>query len=173
MFQGPSGSGKTTLQKKLGVPRVITWTTRKPRPTEKNGIDYNFVTLEEFNEMEKRGLMLEVTEYNSNFYGTSINSIETIGDECVSVVVDKYGAQKIKNLVGDKCFRIGVFASKEDCMSRLLERTQIMDDIKKRLKDYDSEVKALFDCDIIINNSNSNWGNADRIVNHIKGLLNI
>jgi len=172
VFQGPSGSGKTTLQQKLGVPRLITWTTRRPRKMEHNGFDYHFVTLEEFNKMENNGLFLEVTEYKSNYYGTSIDSVKNINQKCKSIVVDKYGAKKIKELVNDKCLHIGVYANREDCMSRLIERASQMDDITMRLRDYDSEVDALFECDIIINNSNKNWENSCKIIGGIKSLLN-
>jgi guanylate kinase len=164
VFQGPSGSGKSTLQEKLGIPRIITWTTRAPRPNERNGIDYHFVSIEEFKQMHDAGSMLEVTEYKANYYGTSLDSFKNLGNEVRSIVVDPSGANKIKEIMKDECFRIGVYASKLECESRLLQRNPSVSELINRLRDYDSEVQSLFDCDIVINNSDVNFEKAERII---------
>lgn len=164
VFQGPSGSGKSTLQEKLGLPRIITWTTRAPRPNERNGIDYHFASIEEFKQMQNAGRLLEVTEYKSNYYGTSLDSFIDLGNEVRSIVVDSSGANKIKEIMKTECFRIGVYAPKSDCESRLMQRNPTAADLNNRLRDYDAEVQALFQCDLVINNSNSNFKNADQII---------
>ncbi len=171
IFQGPSGSGKSTLQNMLGIPRIITWTTRSPRPNEKNGIDYHFVSIEEFKKRQNDGRMLEVTEYKSNYYGTSLDSFQNLRDDVKSIVVDAPGANKIFEVMKDECFRIGVYAPKTDCESRLRKRDQPVSELNKRLKDYDAEVQALFDCNIIVNNSDLNWENAERIIQSLQQIL--
>lgn len=173
IFQGPSGSGKSTLQKKLGIPRIITWTTRTPRPYERNGIDYFFVSIEEFKQMQKVGRMLEVTEYKSNYYGTSIDSFNNLGDDVKSIVVDSSGANKIKEILNEECLRVGVYAPKIECESRLIKRGQPMSELNKRLRDYDSEVQSLFECNIVINNSDINWDYSDGIIQSIRKLLSM
>ena len=170
-FQGPSGSGKSTLQKKLGVPKIITWTTRAPRPNESNGVDYHFVSIEEFRQMQDAGRMLEVTDYKSNYYGTSIDSFNNLGNEVRSIVVDSTGANKIKEIMKDECFRIGVYASKSDCESRLLQRNPSVSELTNRLRDYDSEVQSLFACDIVINNSDINFEKAEQIISLLSRSL--
>lgn len=172
IFQGPSGSGKSTLQSKLGLPKIITWTTRPPRLNERNGIDYHFVNIEEFHNMQNAGRMLEVTLYKSNYYGTTLDSFHNFDGEVKSIVVDSPGANKIKEIMKDECFRIGVYASKKDCESRLMKRDQPIAELKERLKDYDLEVQSLFECNIIINNSDLNWEYSDRMINLLKQLLN-
>lgn len=76
---GPSGSGKTELIKKLtgnGSPysllfsEMISVTTRSPRPGEIDGVDYVFVTKNNFHEKESRSEFLETVSFNGNFYGT-------------------------------------------------------------------------------------------------------
>lgn len=95
---GPSGSGKSTIEKILvnqhGFDRIISHTTRKPRPGEIDGVDYYFVTPEQFNQIE----MVERTEYNGNLYGASVQEfkIKASGD-CV-FVAELNGALQVKAL---------------------------------------------------------------------------
>jgi len=168
IFQGPSGSGKSTLQNLLGIPRIVTWTTRSPRPNEVQGVDYNFVNIDEFRSMRENGQMLEVTEYKSNFYGTSLESFISLKNEVKSIIVDSSGAEKIKEIMDNKCFRIGVYAPRSDCKMRLSKRNQPEAELIKRLKDYEVEVEGLIGCDIIINNSDENWKKAEMVIHSLK-----
>ncbi|MFF2089893.1 guanylate kinase [Paenibacillus sp. NPDC058174] len=168
VFQGPSGSGKTTLQKKFGAPKIITCTTRSPRTTEKNDIDYHFMNRESFELLIKQGKMLEVTQYKSNLYGTLLDSVTNIEDEVKSIVLDYSGAKRVKELLKEKCFRIGVYANKNDCEKRLYKRQHNLEEVSQRMNSYDFEVKALNGCEIIINNSDSYWDNVEWILHSLK-----
>ena len=76
ILSAPSGAGKTTILKKV-MERVnnlafsISHTTRAPRKGEKNGVDYHFVTVDEFQSMREKKLFLEWAEVHGNYYGTS------------------------------------------------------------------------------------------------------
>src|SRR4051794_9685260 len=120
-FQGPSASGKSTLQSVLGLPRVVTWTSRSKRDGEHNGKDYYFTTKERILEMFNRKELLEVTEYKGNYYGTSIESIQNIAesDNPSTIVVDVEGAKKLRKILKDKLLLIGIVASFEECSRRL------------------------------------------------------
>lgn len=87
VLSGPSASGKTEVAKKLfqlyGIKRVITATTRPMRIHETNGIDYFFVSKDEFQKMIKDELFVEYTEYNNNYYG-SLKS-EVADDKCIAI----------------------------------------------------------------------------------------
>lgn len=76
---GPSASGKTqigyALKKLYGLEKVVTYTTRDMRPGEINGIDYHFITKDEFLRLEKENFFFEYVCYNENYYGTSFNSL--------------------------------------------------------------------------------------------------
>ena len=78
---GPSASGKTEvaklLAKKYNITKIVTYTTRTPRVNEVNGVDYNFVSVEEFAKLTEENFFVETTYYNSNYYGTA-KKIETI-----------------------------------------------------------------------------------------------
>jgi guanylate kinase len=72
----PSGTGKTTVCREVVArdPQIefsISHTTRPRRPSERDGIDYHFVTPEEFERLVAQGAFLESAEYNGNLYGTS------------------------------------------------------------------------------------------------------
>lgn len=75
---GPSGAGKTTiitqalelLTPTIKLHRVITYTTRAPRSAEINGLDYHFISLEQFKELESQNFFFETVNFNHHFYGS-------------------------------------------------------------------------------------------------------
>ena len=75
---GPSASGKTqigySLKKIYGLEKVVTYTTRRMRSGEVDGIDYHFITKDEFLRLEKENFFFEYVCYNEIYYGTAINS---------------------------------------------------------------------------------------------------
>jgi guanylate kinase len=74
VISGPSGAGKTTVCRQLiaqyGYERSISATTRAPRAGERNGVDYHFMTREQFHEAAQCGEFLEYSEHFDNLYGT-------------------------------------------------------------------------------------------------------
>lgn len=93
VVSGPSGSGKTSLAKKvLGIiPNCyfsISTTTRKPRENEQNGVDYFFISKDEFLSEIDNGGFLEWAEVHGNFYGTAFKPIEKSLEEGKIVVLD-------------------------------------------------------------------------------------
>lgn len=75
---GKSGSGKSSLEKhveSMGIPRVVSWTTRQMREGEHNDREYHFVSRERFIEEVDNEKMLEYAAYGSNLYGTHVDSV--------------------------------------------------------------------------------------------------
>lgn len=103
VISGASGVGKGTVVKKMMARRKdlyfsVSATTRPPRPGEVDGKDYYFVTRERFQEMIRRGEMLEYDEHNMNFYGTPRAQVEekrTKGH--VLLDIEPVGARNVKN----------------------------------------------------------------------------
>lgn len=95
---GPSGSGKSTIEKILvrqhGFDRIVSHTTRKPRPGEINGVDYYFVSEDEFNQIE----MVESIEYNGNLYGASVQEFKIKASRNCVFVAEPNGALQVKAL---------------------------------------------------------------------------
>lgn len=169
IFQGPSASGKSTLQAHLGFPKVVTWTSRPARDGEVNGVDYCFATREEMLDMQEQGAFAELTNYNGNLYGTSLESIQNLftGKDRRTTVMEAGGARILKALQPDKVLLIGVFAEKEDCRKRLALRPG-QADAGGRLAAYEEEARALGQCDMIINNSDGKLHTARRIIDYLK-----
>ena len=71
---GESASGKSTVEKilneKYGMRKVVSYTTRPPRDTEVNGIDYNFISMNDFIDLDKEKAFLEIGAYRGWFYGS-------------------------------------------------------------------------------------------------------
>jgi len=105
LVSGPSGSGKTTLCRRASDEGLATYaiscTTRTPRPGEKHGIDYFFLSKDEFQEKIKNSELLEYAEVHGNFYGTLksevFNHIESGTD--VVMDIDVQGAVNIRSCV--------------------------------------------------------------------------
>ena len=100
---GPSGSGKSTLMKKLteefreAFGFCVSHTTRQPRPGERDGIEYHFVTKEMFNKLVADGAFLEYATFSGNNYGTSRAAVETVKQEGKICILD-IDVQGVKNI---------------------------------------------------------------------------
>ena len=103
MISAPSGSGKTTLVQKLiasfsDLRFSVSYTTRAPRGAERDGVDYHFVTRDEFQEKIRKGEFLEWAEVHGNLYGTSKVETERIrtGGQDILLDVDVQGADQVR-----------------------------------------------------------------------------
>lgn len=116
ILSGPSGVGKGTVRqvvmrdKSLNLAYSISMTTRKPREKEKEGVDYFFVTEEEFNRNIQEDNLLEYAEFVGNKYGTPRSYVEKIRDEGKNVIleIEVNGAQQVLAKT-DKENRISIF----------------------------------------------------------------
>ncbi len=102
VISGPSGSGKTTVCGRLladsGITRSVSATTRKPRPGERDGVNYFFVSRDEFMARAGRGWFAEYAEYGGHLYGTPRGPLETALAEgrTVLVEIDVQGAEQLR-----------------------------------------------------------------------------
>jgi guanylate kinase len=93
VISAPSGAGKTTLLKRV-MARVanltfsVSHTTRHPRPGERDGVDYSFVSTVEFEKMIRDGAFLEYARVHANLYGTSRLAVTTLQQQGKDVVLD-------------------------------------------------------------------------------------
>ena len=175
VLQGPSASGKSTIQAMLGLPRVVTWTSRPPREGEVEGVDYVFKSKTEMQTLYDQGRMVEMTEYHGNLYGTPTQLIEDIirKGELRSVILDEAGAARMKELFREKALLVGVKAERDECARRLESRGHSPDQIATRLSSFEREVEALAPCDVILNNTDDNREKIDRVVRILReGLVN-
>ena len=114
IFSAPSGSGKSTiiqslLNRDLNLSFSISATSRAPRGTEKNGVEYYFISPEEFRQCIANGEFLEYEEvYAGKFYGTLKSEVERILDSGRNVIfdVDVVGGLNIKKYYGDQALAL-------------------------------------------------------------------
>ena len=139
VISAPSGAGKTSLIDAVmrEDPRLkisVSYTTRAPRPGEKNGIDYQFVDVATFLAMRERGEFLESAEVHGNRYGTSkkviLDAVQR-GEDLI-LEIDWQGAQQVRKLY-PAC--IGIFIlppSVEELERRMRARGQDSDAVIRR-----------------------------------------
>lgn len=106
VVSAPSGTGKTTLVKMLcdefdAVVRSISCTTRKMRPGDVEGVDYYFISKEEFDEKEKTGEFLESATVYEDFYGTLKQTVTALQDKGkhVVLVIDTQGGEQVRKKI--------------------------------------------------------------------------
>ncbi|MCK9162078.1 MAG: guanylate kinase [Arcobacter butzleri] len=163
LISGPSGCGKSTLLKELYKEIneyyfSISTTTRKPRIGEQNGVDYYFVTKEEFEEDISRGEFLEYAKVHENYYGTSLKPILKALEEKKLVIfdIDVQGQEIVKNS-SLSSYLTTVFIttpSKKILKQRLEDRkTDEQEVINKRLSNAKKEILSIDKYDYIIVNN--------------------
>ncbi len=141
VISAPSGTGKTTVVKKLlrqtpNIVASVSFTTRKMRENEKEGIDYFFVDETTFENMIRNGDFLEYATVFGNFYGTEKGSVSQNLETGVNVIleIDWQGAQQIKSRMSSCLMIFLIPPSKEVLLNRL----------KKRGTDSDEEIENRF-----------------------------
>ncbi|MEK6678353.1 MAG: guanylate kinase [Nitrospirota bacterium] len=148
VVSAPSGAGKTTLCKEISraLPNLqhsISYTTRKPRPNETDGVHYFFVTQEKFNKMIKDKEFAEWAVVHGNLYGTSKKQLSEMMDGGIDVIldIDSQGAMQIKENWGNGVFVYILPPSFDDLRRRLTERnSDATNEIKKRLENAKKEI---------------------------------
>ena len=162
VLSSPSGAGKTTLTKKIqqkynSFKISVSHTTRKPRPNEVDGIDYNFVSIDEFKKKIQDQKFYEYAKIFDNFYGTSKDNVdELIKKNDVIFDIDWQGNKQLSNFKNLNLLKIFVTTSdKNDLKERLLKRNQDSEnEVEKRLKSYEEDINHWSDYDYVVINKN-------------------
>ncbi len=133
VISGPSGAGKgTALDWMVAaglVRRVPTYTTRPPRPTEKDGVEYNFVTDEAFTKLRAEGQLIEYTRtYADSYYGSPRELLDSRDPIPLAAELEPTGYVKVRAMSARRV--IGIFVTtrtETELRSRLAERGQARD----------------------------------------------
>ena len=160
VLSGPSGVGKSTVISELLSVRSdiyfsVSFTTRKPRVGEQNGVNYNFVSKETFEAMIARDEFLEYARYVDNYYGTSLRLIEEKLAAGIDVLLDieVQGAAKVRAKCPDAVFIFIVPPSFEELSRRLHGRhTDSEEVIEGRLSKACEECKEIPNYDFVVVN---------------------
>ena len=161
IISGPSGCGKSTLLKEVykdidDYYFSISTTTRAPREGEVNGVDYFFVTKEEFEKDINNGDFLEYAKVHDNYYGTSLKPINKALDESKLVIfdIDVQGHEIVRKKLSSITTSVFITTpSLEVLETRLNNRnTDSIEIIEKRIKNAKGEVEYFQDYDYLIIN---------------------
>jgi guanylate kinase len=159
VLSGPSGVGKTSVAESLlalpGFARAVTATTRAPREGERDGVDYHFLTPEQFAADLERGRFLESAFVHGNQYGTPRDAVEAVlarGDVCL-LVIDVQGAALLRSQGLKGLYAFLAPPSLEELERRLRSRGQDSDEaIELRLTEARNEIARRGEYDVAVIN---------------------
>ena len=163
ILSSPSGAGKTTLVKKISKNRnffvSVSHTTRLPRPNERDGKDYFFISKNNFKKLIKKGEFLEHAKVFNNYYGSSEKLVTKKLKEGKNIVfdIDWQGTRQIRNKKLN--YNLLTFfilpPSKSELKKRLIKREKKnMKTVKKRMKEFKKDLSKWKEYDFIVINDN-------------------
>jgi len=160
VISAPSGTGKSTVCRQVverdpQIELSVSHTTRKPRPEERRGVDYHFVTRKEFRALVDRNTFVEHAEYGGNLYGTSWGSLDGPLDRGRDLLleIEVQGARQIRERRRDARLLFLLPPSMEELSRRL--RGRGTDDemaVERRLQMVVSELRAVHEFHYVVVN---------------------
>jgi len=179
VISSPSGAGKTSICKKLleiddKIRPSVSVTTREPRKSEINGVDYIFTTIEDFKKKISNGEFLEYADVFNNKYGTLVNSTKLLADKGYDVLfdIDWQGTQQLSQ-VAENILTIFILPpSKEEIEKRLKKResenSENNDIVKDRMLKFEDELSHWKEYDYVVTNDDF-----DNCILEITNIINI
>lgn len=163
VLSSPSGAGKTTMTRRLlaqdpQIAMSVSVTTRPPRPGERDGEDYYFISKDKFAELEERDELLEHARVFDNYYGTPREPVEAALSDGKDIVfdIDWQGAQQLTEAAADDLVKIFILPpNMRELEQRLRTRAQDSDDvIAKRMSKSENEISHWAEYDYVLVNEN-------------------
>ncbi len=160
VISAPSGSGKSTLVRRVldsdsKLTFSISYTTRAPRGTEKDGQNYHYIGRDSFEQMIANGEFLEYAEVFGNYYGTHrsyLDSAESLGKDLV-LDIDVQGAAQLRKKIPDAVSIFILAPSREELEKRLRARSEDAHEvIERRLREAAEEIEHYGQYDYVLVN---------------------
>ena len=140
VLSGPSGCGKDTVIKCLKMIRddiflSVSCTTRAPRENEREGVDYYYITADQFREMIENGEILEYNYYAGNYYGTSRQELDRglAEGKIMVLVIDVNGAHNVRKLYPDATL-VFLLPPSIDALRQRIAGRGVTNDVEERMK---------------------------------------
>ena len=162
ILSSPSGVGKTTLTKKIQQKYQtfkisVSYTTRPPRSNEVDGVDYHFVSKDNFEKLMNENKFYEYAKIFENYYGTLKKSVDqTLLTNDILFDIDWQGTKQLSKFKNLKLIKIYLIPpNKDELKQRLIKRNQdSSQEVERRFKAYDNDIRHWKDYDHIIINDN-------------------
>ena len=162
ILSSPSGAGKTTITKKIqqkyqSFKISVSHTTRKPRPNEVHGVDYFFISQNEFKKKIDDKEFYEYAKIFDNYYGTSKKTVDQIiKNNDLIFDIDWQGTKQLSKFKNLKLIKIYLIPpNKNELKARLIKRNQDSErEVERRFKAFDEDIQHWKDYDYIIINEN-------------------
>lgn len=163
ILSGVSGAGKDTIKKELmkRMDNIITlpsFTSRAMRPGEEEGVQYHFISKDEFEDKIRNGDFYEYDVHHGNYYGTSRKLMNAKMAEGKIIVkdIEVNGTENLLKLLGNDTRIVTIFlkVEKEELKRRLIERGDSIEDIEVRLGRLDYEESKITLYDYVLKNDN-------------------
>lgn len=168
IISGMSGAGKTETMRQLMDNELISVTTRNKRKYEQDGIDYFFITDEEYDKLFSEGKLAESLNYDNKKYGITYDELnKKLEYQDAFAIVTHQGMLQLKNNY-PKCSTIFIYADYNEVERRMRLRGESEQTISSRLSTYHEEMKNAQLYDYIVKNKD---GEFDKTVNIVKNIL--
>jgi len=162
ILSSPSGAGKTTITKKIqqkyqSFKISVSATTRKPRPNEVDGVDYKFISFEQFKKFIDEKKFYEYAKIFENYYGTLKKNVdELFKNNDIIFDIDWQGTKQLSQFKNLNLIKIYLIPpNKKELKKRLINRNQDSEEeVEKRFKAFDTDIQHWEDYDYIIINEN-------------------
>lgn len=177
ILSGPAGAGKTSIRQGLlehdnTLRRCVTTTTRAKRHNETNGVDYHFVSEDEFRSGLKEGCFFEWAEVYGYLYGATFEAIARAIEKrgVVLLVVDVQGTAAWKRLLEKRCVSVFVLPPSARVLEERLggRRTEKAGALKRRLENARFELDKAVEFDYLVVNSD-----LDRSISDVQELIRV
>jgi guanylate kinase len=158
IFTGPVGAGRSTIANMvgntLGMKKVISNTTRSPRPSEEHGQDYYFVNRDQFIQAIEGNEFLEHININNNLYGIKNKEVEHMFEQysCIYIILNPSGADILKKYYGDKVVRLFIYADRTIVEERQRKKGLSEPEIMNHLKHYEQDMAYMAQCEYSFEN---------------------
>lgn len=175
VLSGPSGVGKDSVLRRVfeldpGLAYSVSYTTRKPRPGEKDGVDYNFVDDGEFDRLVKDGEMLEWAEVHGHRSGTGRRQVEgaLAAGRDIALNIDVQGGESIRELMpGALRIFLAPPSMEELARRRAARATEDASELQRRASDAEIEMQYSDRYDVVVVNDD-----LDRAASEILDVIN-
>ena len=168
---GESASGKSSIERCMvdnyGFKKIVSYTTRPPREGEVDGVDYNFIDTEQFNELKLKGFFAETAQYRDWYYGTAKKDCT---DDKVAVLTP-HGLRQISKFRNIDIISFYINVPRRDRLIKILQRgDSIEESYRRNLSDVGQFDGIEDEVDYIINNPNYNK-TIEEMTNEVLNLI--